>query len=143
MTSAESTTATPARRRLAAPTRFAPWFVAVPLDFVCIVGFVLGGKESHNITEGFTWFFEVVFPLSVGFFAAALATQLYRKPANRWVRLLLSIGIGVVLWGAIRFLFFDRLFLSISNLVAAAFLVVTMGGWRLLALGVQRVRSRA
>lgn len=125
-----------------APARlFAPWLVAVPLDFVCIVGFVLGGKESHNIREGFTWLFEVIFPLSVGFFAAALAVQLYRKAQHRWVRLLLAIGVGVVLWGAIRWLFFERFFLSVSNLVAAAFLLVTMGAWRVIAVAIARSRA--
>jgi hypothetical protein len=135
-------TAAPSRR-FAKPTRFAPWFVAVPLDFVCIVAFVLGGKDSHNIKEGATWLFEVIFPLTVGFFAAALATQLYRKADNRWVRLLVAIIAGVVLWGAIRFVFFDRLFLSVSNLVAAAFLLVTMGGWRLVAIGITKARARS
>lgn len=125
------------------PRLFAPWFVAVPLDFVCIVGFVLGGKESHNISEGFTWLFEVIFPLSVGFFAAAVAVQLYRKASQRWGRLLLAITIGVVLWGAIRWLFFERFFLSVSNLVAAAFLLVTMGAWRVIAMAIARSRATA
>lgn len=113
----------------------------MPLDAACIVAFVLGGKESHNIREGFTWLFEVIFPLSLGFFAVAFAAQLYRKPELRWVRLLIAIAGGVVLWGAIRWMFFDRFFLSVSNLVGAAFLLLTMGGWRAIAVLVTRPRA--
>jgi hypothetical protein len=141
-TSTVPESAPPRRRRPVAPTRFAPWWAAVLLDFVCILAFVLGGKESHNITEGFVWIFEVVFPLTVGFFVPAAAFQLYRKPTNAWLRLMGSILVGVVLWGAIRYLFFDRYFFSVSNVVGAAFLLATMGGWRLVARGVQRARAR-
>jgi hypothetical protein len=137
-----STTPSSASLSISEPKRsFAPWWVAVPCDFACIVLFVLGGQESHNINEGFRWIFEVVWPLTVGFFAAALVTFTYTRHDVRWLRLIAAIALGVVLWGALRWAFEDRFFLSISNLVGAAFLLITMGGWRVVAATLRRARA--
>ncbi len=72
-------------------TRLAP-----ALDAVCIVVFVLIGRDSHGIHQGVGWFLTVVWPLLLGWFAVALATHLYARGSGTWRALTITWLGGVV-----------------------------------------------
>ena len=114
--------------------------LAPALDAVCIVGFVVIGRDSHGIGSGFTWFLTVVWPFLVGWFAVALAVRLYTAGSKPWLRLVVTWSLGIAVALGLRAVFTHRESLSTFTIVVYVFLGAVTFGWRGIAAGVRRVR---
>jgi hypothetical protein len=101
------------------------------VDVLCIVAFILVGRDRHDVDEGLSWFFAVFWPLTTGWVVAALVTRLYTRPQGMWVRLIATIVLGLFVGGLLRAAFTDRLAFSIFTVVAFGFLTLTTYAWRL------------
>ncbi len=112
--------------------------VAPIVDALCISGFVLLGRESHGGDGGVTWFLLVVWPLALGWFAAAAVTRLYTSGSRAQGRLIATaatgIGAGLILRAAVTRRETPLAF------VVVAFAVITTAtvGWRLVAALLRR-----
>ena len=117
--------------------------VAVPflvLDLLCIVLFVALGKENHGVQRGAGWFFNVWWPLAVGFVVGALVTKLY-VARGRWpIRLVATVAIAVAIGGPLRALT-NRPVYSVFSLVAFGFLTLATFAWRLLRIAYRQMRA--
>jgi hypothetical protein len=129
-------------RRRAAAARLAP--VRAPLsapavrvapliDALCIVALVAFGRDHHDIDEGIGWWLTILWPLLLGWFAAAVATRLYTRNAGRWLALLATLVAGILVGSFFRGAFTDRPYLGIFTIVSAGFLTLTTVGWRAVA----------
>jgi hypothetical protein len=103
---------------------------ALALDAVCIVAFVLIGRGNHGIHGGAGWFVTVLWPLSVGWFAVALATRLYTRTTRLRPALAATCVGGVAVDAALRGTFTDRPYLSVFTIIAVSFIGLTTFGWR-------------
>lgn len=115
-------------------------------DALCLVAFVLGGRQSHDVAAGAGWFLGVLWPVAVGWYGTALVTGLYRVPARtrfggggRWA---VTVVVGTAVTLLLRAGFQDRVLVSTFALVLAGFLAVTTGGWRAVAAGWTGLRDR-
>ncbi|MGZ8751411.1 MAG: DUF3054 domain-containing protein [Acidimicrobiia bacterium] len=117
------------RRRTAAPV----------IDLVCLALFVLIGRGRHEISDSVGWFLGVLWPLALGWFAAALVTKLYTKPSRPWLRLTGTWALGMTLALVARGLVLGRQPVSTFALVLFAFVGLETLGWRAIALLVRRV----
>jgi hypothetical protein len=100
------------------------------LDAACIVVFVALGRDRHDIDQGFDWWFTVLWPLLLGWFAVALAVALYTRRSGQWFALLTTLGAGIVVASFFRGTFTDRPYVGIFTVVAVAFIGLTTFGWR-------------
>ena len=107
--------------------------LAPVIDAACIVVFVALGRDRHDIDQGFDWWFTVLWPLFVGWFAVALAVRLYTQRAGRWTALLVTLAAGIVVASLFRGTFTDRPYAGIFTIVAVAFIGLTTFGWRAVA----------
>jgi hypothetical protein len=112
------------------------------IDALCILVFVLVGRGRHEIHEGVGWFFTVLWPLYVGWFAVALATRLYTRQSGIWLALVVTWLGGIAIAALLRGAFTDRPYVSIFTVIAIAFLGLTTFGWRLIAAFIARSRGR-
>lgn len=103
---------------------------------------MLAGRDSHGLTGGFDWFVTVLWPFALSWFAIALATSLYRRPANQWWRLALTWVGGVSLALVLRDAATDREVLPTFAIVAFAFVGLFTFGWRAVAWAVTRAVTR-
>src|SRR4051812_9760547 len=128
------------RRQTEAVTRARTMPLAPVLDAVCLSLFVGLGRESHGIGRGVGWFFTVLWPFALGWFAVALAVGLYSARTRVWSRLaatwIAGIGIGLIL----RAVFTHRASLSTFAVVVYVFVGVFTFGWRAVALALRRSR---
>lgn len=115
--------------------------LAPVVDLVCITTFVLVGARRHEVTEGMGWFFEVMWPLCVGFFAVALLTRLYVRDRGVWLALVVTLLGGIAITQVLRGSLQERPWVSIFTAIALAYLALTMFGWRFVAALVARRRS--
>ncbi len=104
--------------------------LAPVIDGACIVAFIVLGRDSHELDEGLSWFFTVLWPLASGWAVGALVTRLYTQAGHVWLRLAGTIAIGLVVGGALRGMFTERASFSVFTAVALAFLSLTTFGWR-------------
>lgn len=115
--------------------------IAAAVDAVCLVVFVAAGRQSHGLDTGAGWFFVVLWPIAVAWFAVALVVRLYTAASRPWLRLaatgLLGVGIGLIL----RIVLTHRDTPVAFVLVAYAFITLTTVGWRLLATALPRALS--
>ncbi len=99
-------------------------------DLACIVAFILVGAGRHNIGEGASWFFTVLWPLAAGWYVSALVTGLYRT-TDRWaLRLAGTIALGTLLGALLRGGFTDRPTFSIFTVIYITWMALTAFGWR-------------
>lgn len=117
--------------------------VAVTLDGVCLVAFVLLGRGSHGLNGGSGWFLTVLWPFALGWYAATFVTGLYRDATHPWRRALGNGALGVTLACIIRVVATSRSTPVVFGVVAFTFLVVTTLGWRAVVRLAARVRVRA
>ncbi|MBK9179805.1 MAG: DUF3054 domain-containing protein [Acidimicrobiales bacterium] len=122
--------------------RRAPVWLPPLLDLACLLAFVWGGRSSHGIDGDGSWFLEVLWPFAVGWYAVALAARLYTARTQRLARLAAVWVIGLPVAWALRAVALDRPFFTTFLGVSAAFIVATTGGWRLVGLGLGRLRRR-
>jgi hypothetical protein len=120
-----------------ARVRYAP-----VVDALCILVFVLLGRGRHEIDEGAGWFFTVLWPLYVGWFAVALIARLYTRRSWIWLALAVTWLGGIAIAALLRGAFTDRPYVSIFTVIAIGFLGLTTFGWRLIAALVARSRRR-
>lgn len=114
---------------------FAPVF-----DAVCIVAFVVIGRDSHGIGSGLRWFFTVLWPFLAGWFAVAVVVRLYTAGSKPWLRLAATWSLGVAAALVLRAVFTHRESLSTFTIVAYVFLGAVTFGWRGTAAALRRVR---
>jgi len=108
------------------------WLAPV-LDLACITTFILVGAGRHNIDEGVDWFFEVLWPQVVGWYAVALIVRLYAAADRIWLRAAVTLAGATVIMIPLRALVLDRPAVSIFTVVWVAWMVLTTFGWRLVA----------
>lgn len=111
------------------------------IDLLCILAFVVIGRDRHQVSAGAYWVFRVWWPLALGWSVAALATRLYTRGDRMWVRLAGTIVGGVLLGGIFRWAFTQRVAYSVFTVVALVFLSLVTFGWRLIARLVARRRG--
>lgn len=104
------------------------------IDLACLALFVLIGRGRHDISDGIGWFFGVLWPLALGWFAAAIATRLYTDTSRPWLRLTGTWVFGMTLALVVRGLVLGRQPVSTFALVLFAFVALEIFGWRLIAL---------
>lgn len=119
---------------------------AIVADGICLVAFVLGGRESHHVAGGAAWFLEVLWPVAVGWFTVAAFVGLYRRGAAggapvRWDRWAVTLAGGVATTLTLRALVQGRPVVVAFALVLTGFLAATTGGWRGAAVLVARRRD--
>jgi len=114
------------------------------IDLVCLVLFVLIGRDRHDVSDGVGWFLGVLWPLALGWFVVAVATKLYTNPARPWLRLTATWALGLTLALVVRGIVLGRQPVSTFALVLFAFVALETFGWRLIALLFRRrVPARA
>jgi hypothetical protein len=117
------------------PLSFAP-----ALDAVCLAVFVALGRESHGIGRGVGWFFTVLWPFAVGWFAVALAAGLYTARTRPWRRLTVTWIAGLAAGLVLRSVFTHRASFSTFAIVVYVFVGLATFGWRGVAIAVRRLR---
>jgi hypothetical protein len=116
--------------------------IAVALDALCLVVFVIAGRQSHGIDSGAGWFFAVLWPIAVGWFAVASLSGLYTQASRPGLRLAATLGLGVGAGLVVRIAVTHRDTPVAFVLVAYAFITLTTVGWRLLSVALPRVMAR-
>lgn len=117
--------------------------VAAPLmDAACLCVFVLLGRESHDIGGGAGWFLVVLWPFLAGWFAVSLAAALYTARGRTATRLVVTEIVGVAIALALRGTATHRETPPAFIAVAFGFIVVTTGGWRVIAVALARQARR-
>ena len=107
--------------------------LAPVIDLGCLALFVLIGRGQHGIHSGVGWFLGVLWPLALGWFAAALAFRLYTNPARPWLRLVGTWAVGMTLALAIRWVVHGRQPVSTFAIVLFGFIALETFGWRAIA----------
>src|SRR2546423_1621518 len=82
-----------------------PLPLAPAIDAVCLALFVALGRESHGIGRSVGWFFTVLWPFAVGWFAVAVAVRLYTSGTRPWLRLTVAWIAGLALALVLRSVF--------------------------------------
>jgi hypothetical protein len=132
-------TATPGPTATRPAARLVPGAVAA--DLLAVLVFAAVGRDSHAETVDVLGVLEVASPFLAGTVAGWLAGRVWRAP--------LRLGPGAVVWAAtavvglgLRAAVLHRLPLSFV-IVASVSLAVFLLGWRLITLGVARLRHRS
>ena len=116
--------------------------LAAGIDLVCLALFVALGRASHDISSGIGWYLTVLWPFLVGWFGVALALRLYRSPLDHWVILACTWLGGCAIALGLRAAVTGRSTPIAFVIVAYVFIGAATFGWRLLAHGLARVRTR-
>ncbi|MDQ6856731.1 MAG: DUF3054 domain-containing protein [Candidatus Dormibacteraeota bacterium] len=116
--------------------------MALVLDALCLVVFVIAGRQSHGLDNGAGWFLVVLWPIAVAWFATALVAGLYTAPSRAWWRLAATVVLGVGLGLVVRIAVTHRDTPAAFVLVAYAFITLTTVGWRLVGAAVPWVVAR-
>lgn len=110
-------------------------------DALCIVAFVLAGRQSHDLDGGAAWLLTVLWPFAAGWFAASLLTGLYGGHGDSWRRLGVTWIAGTAVALVLRVLVTGRTAPPVFIMVALTFLGATTFGWRFVVLlGSRRAR---
>jgi Protein of unknown function (DUF3054) len=112
-------------------------------DAACLAVFVLLGRQSHDLTSGFTWYLTVLWPFLLGWFAAAAAIRLYTSWPNRSIALAATWVAGTAIALLLRATITQRATPIAFIIVAYAFIALLVFGWRLALRSVQLLRHRA
>ncbi len=120
------------------PSRPLP--VAPFIDAVCLAVFVALGRESHGIGRGMGWYFTVLWPFALGWFAVAVSVGLYTRGDRPWLRLVLTWSVGIALALVLRAVFTHRGSFSTFAIVAYTFIGLATFAWRGFALALRRLR---
>ena len=112
------------------------------LDALCLVVFVLAGRQSHGLDSGAAWFLTVLWPIAVAWVAVAVATRLYTAASRPGRRLAATVVLGIGLGLVLRIAVTHRDTPAAFALVAFGFITLTTAGWRLAAVAVPRMVAR-
>jgi hypothetical protein len=116
--------------------------IAAVLDALCLVIFVVAGRQSHGLDNSASWFFAVLWPIVVAWFAVALLVSLYTATSHARPRLAATVLLGVGLGLIVRIAVTHRDTPGAFVLVAYGFITLTTVGWRLVAAALPRVLAR-
>jgi Protein of unknown function (DUF3054) len=114
------------------------WFWV--LDGLVVVAFVVIGREDHGYASDLADYLRVASPFLLALAVTVGVTRAWRQPTSLVTGLFLALGtvaIGMLLR---RFVWDDgtaRPFVIVTSL----FLIAGMVGWRLVAVGVHRMRT--
>jgi FtsH-binding integral membrane protein len=111
-------------------------------DSICLCAFVLLGRQSHGVDGGSDWFFIVVWPLVVGWFAAALAVRLYTSRSQAPWRVAATVVLGVTVGLLLRVLVTHRDTPVAFIIVAYGFIGLSTCGWRIIPSALSRMARR-
>jgi hypothetical protein len=125
---------------LSVGTRLMP--LAPVCDSACLAAFVLLGRESHGVDGGSGWFFVVVWPFAVGWFASALALRLYTSRSRAPWRLGATAIIGIAVGLLLRVVGTHRDTPIAFIIVAYGFIVLSTFGWRIVPSALSRMARR-
>jgi Protein of unknown function (DUF3054) len=104
--------------------------------------FVIAGRQSHGLDSGAGWFFVVLWPIAVAWFAVALSVRLYTRTSRRRLRLISTVALGVGLGLIVRIVVTHRDTPVAFVLVAYAFITLSTVAWRLVAAALPRMVAR-
>jgi hypothetical protein len=111
-------------------------------DSICLGAFVLLGRESHGVDGGSGWFFVVVWPFAVGWFATALALRLYTSRSQAPLRVAATAVFGVAVGLLMRVVGTHRDTPIAFIIVAYGFIVLSTFGWRIVLSALSRMARR-
>ena len=113
--------------------------VAVAVDIVCVLVFVVIGRNTHDSGGAVTGALETAAPFLIALVPGWLAA--YRLGLSRVIAGLVVWPVTVAVGMALRHLVFDRGTATPFVVVASLFLALTLVGWRAIA-GVLTGRRR-
>jgi hypothetical protein len=127
-------------------TRTWGWLAAV-IDVVLIVVFALIGRSSHGEAFSFLGFWTTAYPFLAGWAIAYVTSGAWSRPLAFWptggVVWILTVFVGMAIRVATGQGVVDGNPLPISFLIVATVVLgVFLMGWRAVARGVLRARSR-
>lgn len=122
-----------------------PWrtaLLALVIDAVLVLIFVLVGRRSHGEAASFSGIVETYWPFLVGLLGGWLVTVAWRRPlAILWPGIpiwLMTVALGMLIRASVG-QGVEPSFIVVATIVLGVFLV----GWRLVALPLVRRRRRA
>ncbi|WP_017603489.1 DUF3054 domain-containing protein [Nocardiopsis alkaliphila] len=116
--------------------------LALAIDLICVLAFVLVGKADHATGLEPTAVAATAWPFLVALALGWAVTLAWRSPGRIWPTGVLVWAVTVVGTMPLRLLSGEGAPLSFA-LVTSLFLAATMLGWRVIALLVSRKRRQA
>ena len=115
-------------------------WVALTADVVCVLLFVVIGRRSHDEGDGIASVLGIAAPFVIGLAVGwLLSPYVHRSP--RSVRAGIDVWVATVVIGMfLRRLAWERSTALSFVIVTAAFLALTMLGWRLVVAATSRPR---
>ena len=109
-------------------------------DALVIIAFVVIGREDHGFVSDASDYARVAAPFLVGLAVSGVALRAWRNPLDLSTGLFLALGTVLIGMLARRFIWDDGTARSFV-LVASAFIVAGMVGWRLIVAGIRRAMA--
>lgn len=109
-------------------------------DALVIIAFVVIGREDHGFVSDASDYARVAAPFLVGLAVSGVALRAWRNPLDLSTGLFLALGTVLIGMLARRFIWDDGTARSFV-LVASAFIVAGMFGWRLIVAGIRRAMA--
>ena len=109
-------------------------------DALVIIAFVVIGREDHGFVSDASDYARVAAPFLLGLAVSGVALRAWRNPLDVSTGLYLALGTVLIGMLARRFIWDDGTARSFI-LVASAFIVAGMVGWRLVVAGIRRIVS--
>jgi glucose uptake protein GlcU len=119
----------------------APW-VAIVLDALVLVLFVVVGRRSHHEGAALAGFLRVLWPFAVGLVVSAVVTRSWHDPFASRRALFMCLGV-VVIGMALRISVQGRELEPSFVAVTTAFVGALMLGWRAAARRIAATRAPA
>ena len=116
------------------PMRY--WFWV--FDAAVVVSFAVIGRNDHGFVSDVGDYLRVAAPFLIALGLAIIAVRAWRRPLDLRTGLALAVGTLVIGMVLRRFAWDDGTAVSFV-MVAAAYVVAGMVGWRLVALAIQRL----
>ena len=113
--------------------------LAPAADLAMLVAFVVIGRGAHDLHAGAGWFLSVLWPLGVGWFAAALGFRVYGSGPDSWARTVFAWGFGMTIGLLLRATVTGRPTPLPFVIVLLMFTAVTLFGWRVCAVFLERI----
>ena len=112
------------------------WFWV--FDAAVVVSFAIIGRNDHGFVSDFGDYLRVAAPFLIALGLAILAVRAWKRPLDLRTGLALAVGTLVIGMLLRRFMWDDGTAVSFV-VVASAYLIAGMLGWRLVALAIQRL----
>ena len=115
------------------------WFWV--LDTAVVISFAIIGRADHGFVSDLADYVRVASPFLLGLGVSIVLVQAWRWPTD--LRTGLGLAVGTLLLGMLarRFIWDDGTARGFV-IVATLYLIAGMVGWRLVALGIERMATR-